>query len=162
MAIWELACEVLEVVVHHRRLSHLGDDPEGERVAPDGSEVLAEQVGGSLAIAGGRGANDLDVVPFPVHLPAAVTLARSSGNGVEVGEGELERRVGFDGVAQRCGGSAAVDGSLCLPVPRRGPQACGDRAAVVLKGGPRGVQVIMLADGLVLCWLHESQFAWLA
>ena len=75
MAIWELACEAFEVVVHPRWLSHLGDDPEGERVAPDGSEVLAEQVGGSLAIAGGRGADDLDVVAFPVHLPATMTLA---------------------------------------------------------------------------------------
>ena len=31
-----------------------------------------------------------------------------------------------------------------MPVPRRGPQAGADRAAVVLKGGPEGVQVIML------------------
>jgi hypothetical protein len=75
VAIWELACGVFEAVVHPRRLSHLGDDPDGERVAPDASEVLAEQVGGSLAIAGGRGADDLDVVTFPVHLPATVTLA---------------------------------------------------------------------------------------
>jgi hypothetical protein len=75
VAIWELACQVLEVVVHPRWLSHLGDDPEGERVAPDGSKVLAKQVGGSVAIAGGRGADDLDVVAFPVHLSAAVTLA---------------------------------------------------------------------------------------
>lgn len=70
-----MACEVLEVVVCPRWLSRLGDDPEGERVAADGSEVLAEQVGGSLAIAGGRSSDDLDVVAFPVHLPAAVTLA---------------------------------------------------------------------------------------
>ena len=75
VAIWELACEVLEAIVQPRQPSHLGDDPEGERVAPDASEVLAEQVGGSLAIAGGRGADDLDVVAFPVHLPATVTLA---------------------------------------------------------------------------------------
>ena len=75
MAIWELACEVFEAVVHPCGLSHLGDDPDGERVAPDASEVLAEQVGGSLAIAGGGGADDLDVVTFPVHLPATVTLA---------------------------------------------------------------------------------------
>jgi hypothetical protein len=75
VAIGELACQVLEVVVHPRWLSHLGDDPEGEGVAPDGREMLAEQVGGSVAIAGGRGADDLDVVAFPVHLPASVTLA---------------------------------------------------------------------------------------
>ena len=58
-------------------LSDLGDDADGERVAPDASEVLAEQVGGSLGVAGGRGADDLDVVAFPVHLPATVTLALS-------------------------------------------------------------------------------------
>jgi hypothetical protein len=75
VASWELASQVLEVLVHPRWLSQLGDDPEGERVAPDGSEVLAEQVGGSLAVAGGRGADDLDVMAFPVHLPATVTLA---------------------------------------------------------------------------------------
>jgi hypothetical protein len=75
VASWELASQVLEVLVHPRSLSQLGDDPEGERVAPDASEVLAEQVGGSLEMAGGRGADDLDVVAFPVHLPAAVTLA---------------------------------------------------------------------------------------
>jgi hypothetical protein len=72
---WEAACEVFEVLVHPFRLLHQGDDPEGERVAPDGSEVLAEQVGGSLAVAGGSGADDLDVMAFPVHLPATVTLA---------------------------------------------------------------------------------------
>jgi hypothetical protein len=161
VAIWKLACQVLQVVVHPRRLAHLGDDPEGKRVAPDGSEVLAEQGGGSLAIAGGRGADDLDVVAFPVHLSEAGTLARGSGHGVKVGEGELERRVDFDGVAQRCGGLAAVDGLLCLPVPRRGLQACGDRAAVVLKGGPGGVQVILPTDGLTLCWLHDpSLLGW--
>jgi hypothetical protein len=162
VTIGKLACEIFEIIVHHHGLSHIGNDPEGERVAPDASKVLAEQVGGSFAIAGSRGADDLDMVAFPVHLPATVTLARGSGHGVEVGESELERRVGVDGEAQRCGGPAAVDGSLCLPVPRRGPQARGDRAAVVLNGGPGGVQVIMPAEGLTLWWLHESQFAGLA
>jgi hypothetical protein len=72
---WEAACEAFEVLADPFRLSHLGDDPESERVAPDGSEVLAKQVGGSLAVAGSRGADDLDVMAFPVHLPATVTLA---------------------------------------------------------------------------------------
>jgi hypothetical protein len=75
VAIWKLACEVFEVIVHPHGLSHMGDDPKGERVAPDASKVLAEQVGGSLSVAGGCGADDLDVVAFPVHLPATVTLA---------------------------------------------------------------------------------------
>jgi hypothetical protein len=75
MAIWEMARKVLEVVVNPGGLSRLGDDPEGERVAPDVGQVLAKQVGGSLAVAEGRGADDLHVVAFPVHLPAIVTLA---------------------------------------------------------------------------------------
>ena len=33
-------------------------------------EMFAKQVGRSLHIAGGRGAEDLDVVALPVHLPA--------------------------------------------------------------------------------------------
>jgi hypothetical protein len=90
-----------------------------------------------------------------------VTLARPSGNGVQVGQGELERRVGSHGEAQRLGGSATVDGSLCLPVKRRGLHVCGDGAAVVLNDGTVGPQVIMLAEGLALFWLHESQCAWL-
>jgi hypothetical protein len=162
MAIWELGHEVFEVAVHPHGLSHLGNDPEGERVAPDASDVLAEQVGGSLGVAGCRGADNLDVVAFPVHLPTTAALASGSGNGVEVGEGEFERRVGFDGEAQRCDGPPAVDGSLRLPVPRRRPRACGDRAAVVLNSGPGGVRVIMSAERLTLWWLHESQSAWLA
>jgi hypothetical protein len=30
---------------------------------------------------------------------------------------------------------------------------------VVLNGGPEGAQVIMLTQGLTVCWLHESEFA---
>ncbi len=71
----EAGREVFEVLVRPFRLSQPGDDAEGERVAPDRSEVLAEQVGRSLAVAGGRSADDLDVMAFPVHLPATVTLA---------------------------------------------------------------------------------------
>ncbi len=132
---------------------------EEKRVAADTVEMIAEEVGRSLQIAGGRDTEDLDVVAFPVHLPATVTLARGSSGGVEVGEGELEGRVGFDGEAQRDGGLAAVDGSLCLPVERRGPRACRDRAAMDLNCGSGGVQVITLADGRILSSLHESHVA---
>jgi hypothetical protein len=159
VALREAACEVFEVLVHLVRLSRLGDDKEGERVTADRSEVFAEQVGGALAVAGGRGADNLDVMAFPVHLPAAVMVARASGHRVEVGQGEFEPGVGFDGEAQRGHGFGAIGGSLCLPVPRRRPHACGDRAAVVLNGGPGGVQVSMLVAGLTLGWLHKCEFA---
>jgi hypothetical protein len=69
-----LACEVLEVVVRPLRLAQPGDDAEGERVAADTGEVLAEKVDGSLAVAGGCGAYDLVVVAFPVHLSVTWTF----------------------------------------------------------------------------------------
>ena len=93
-------------------LSHLGNDPEGERIASDSRKMLAEQVSGSLSVTGGSGTHDLDMVAFPVHLTSSVTLARGSGNRIEVGTGELERRVGFDSAAQLDGRSVTVVGSL--------------------------------------------------
>jgi hypothetical protein len=75
MTIWQPADEVLEIVVLPKRLPEIGDDVEEKRVTADTVEMIAEQVGRSFQIAGGRGAEDLDVVAFPVHLPATVTLA---------------------------------------------------------------------------------------
>jgi hypothetical protein len=44
----ELAGQVLEVVARAGRRLEPGDDADGERVAADTGEVLAEQVSGSL------------------------------------------------------------------------------------------------------------------
>ncbi len=159
MALWELPCEVLEVVVRPLRLAQLGDDAESERVAADTGEVLAEKVEGSLAVAG-RGAYDLVVVAFPVHLSVTWTFSRGPRDGVEVGEGELEGRVGFDSEVERRGGLVAVDRSLCLAVPRRGFRTRGDGAAVVLNRWPGGIEVTIRAEGLTLSWLHIGQVAW--
>ncbi len=147
--------ELLEIVVLPKRMPEIGENVEEKRVATYIAKMFAKQIGRSLHIAGGRGAEDLDVVAFPVHLPATVTSDRDSGSGIEIGEGKLESRIGIDGEAQRFGGSTPVDGSLCLPVEGRGPRGCGDRAAMVLNG-PRGIHVIMPAEGRALPWLHES------
>ncbi len=75
MTIRKLADEVLEIVLLSRRLPEIADDAEEKRVAADTAEMFAKQVRRSLYIAGGRGAEDLDVVAFPGPLPAIVTLA---------------------------------------------------------------------------------------
>ncbi len=155
----ELASDVFDVVAHPARLAQVGNDPGGEGVAPDVGEVLAEQVGRSRAVADNRRADHLDVVAFPVHLPANVTTSRSPGNGVEVGEGELEGRVGFNGEAQCFGGTAAVDGPLRLAVPRSGPQARADDTTMALNRWPGGIQVTIRANGLTFSWLHVGQVA---
>ena len=87
-------------------LSQLDGDAEGERVAADTGEVLAEQVSCSHGVAGGGSLDHFDVVPFPVHLPVTGTSGRGSGDGAEIGEGEPEGRVGADGAPQ-CGNGSA-------------------------------------------------------
>jgi hypothetical protein len=114
VAAGKLAGQVLEVVVLSRGLPEHGGDAEGERVAADAGEVFAEQVSCSPGIAGGRGADHFDVVALPVHLLVAGTLACGSGDGIEVGDGEPEGRVGADGELQRRGGRGRVGGALCL------------------------------------------------
>jgi hypothetical protein len=162
VATWKLACEVFEAVVHPHRLSHLGDDPEGERVAPDASEVLAEQVNCPPGIAGGRGADHFDVVAFPSHRPTTGVVARGTDDGTEIGGGKSEARVGADREAQCRGGPARVDGLLRLLVPRgRGP-GCGDHTAVDLNRRPGGGQVIIVAGVLIWHWLHVCQAARMA
>ena len=107
------------------------------------------------------------MVAFPVHLPATVTLGRGPCNGVEVGEGDLEVRVGFDSEVEGHGGLVPVYRSLCLAVAGRGRQAGGDGAAVVLGSRPDRLQLIMLAyrltlfaGGLTLFGVHEARLPW--
>ena len=106
MATGKLAGQVLEVVVLSCGRPEHGGDAEGEGVAADAGEVFAEQVSCSPGIAGGCGGDHFDVVALPVHLLVTGTLARRSGDGVEVGDGEPEGRVGVDGEPQRRGGRA--------------------------------------------------------
>ena len=72
-------------------------DADGERVAADTGEVLAEQVGGSRGLAGGCGGDHFDVVAFPVHHPAGWLMVRCAGEGDQIGDGDAEVGVGADG-----------------------------------------------------------------
>jgi hypothetical protein len=101
----KLACEFHELVRAYR-LPQLEGDAEGERVAADTGQVLAEQVSCPHGVAGGGRPDHFDVVAFPVHLPVTWTSGRGSGDGAEIGEGEPEGRVGADGAPQ-CGHGSA-------------------------------------------------------
>src|SRR5450631_4795071 len=106
VATGKLAGQVLQVVVPRRRLSEPGGDPDGERVAADTGEVLAEQVRCSRDVARGRGGHYFDVMAFPVHRPATGMAAWCAGDGLEIGGGEGEVGVSGDGQAQGHGGAA--------------------------------------------------------
>jgi hypothetical protein len=159
VAAGKLAGQVPEVVALFCGLPEHGGDAEGERVAADAGEVLAEKVSCPPGIAGGRGGDHFDVVAFPIHLLVPGTLARCSGDGVEVGDGEPEGRVVVDREPQRHGGRGRVGGALCLPVSRSGSPRCGDRAAVDLNRGPGSGQTVMVAGVLITLWLHEGKVA---
>jgi hypothetical protein len=128
--------------------SELGCDVEGERVAADIGEVLTEQVSSSGRVPDGGGAHDFDVMTFPDQQWAAGVVADGCGEGIEVGDGELEDRVGFDRLAQGAGHATGVAGSLCLAIPRGRPLICGDDASVVFYGGVVRGRVIGGVRGL--------------
>ena len=139
--------QVLEVVARARGRLEPGGDADGERVAADTGEVLAEQVSGSRGLAGGCGGNHFDVMALPVHRPASGLM---TGVRVEhqIGDGEAEIGVGAD-EAQGCGGPARVGCSLRPAVPRGRLGVGSDHPAVVLNRGSGGGQMIMVAETLV-------------
>ena len=74
--------------------SEFGDDAQSEWVAADTGEMFTEQVGGSTEVAGGRRADHFDVMAFPVHRATADGTRGCFGEGVEIGDGEPEGRIG--------------------------------------------------------------------
>ena len=116
------------------RLSEMGGDAGGKRVTADIGQVFSEQVSRSYDIASGRSTDHLDVMAFPIDLPASGILGRRSLDCVEIADREPEGRIGSHREFQRFSGFAAVDGPLGLPVPRCRPRVCRDRAAVHLNG----------------------------
>jgi hypothetical protein len=159
VAVLELVREVLKVVVHPHGLSYLVDDPDGERVAPDAGQMLAQQVGGTFAIPGGRCAYHLDVVAFPVHLLATGGLSCDAGKGVEIGDGEAEAAVGYYRATERESGLVAVGGPLSPPIPSRRRQVRADGTTVVLDRTLVTRLLILPAASLPLTSKHDCQSA---
>jgi hypothetical protein len=155
----KLAGQVLDVVARARGRLEPGGDADGERVAADTGEVLAEQISGSRGLAGGCSGDHFDVMAFPVHRPASGLLAWCAGEGHQIGGGQGEAGVGADGQAQGCGGPVRAGGSLRPAVPRGRPGVGGDDPAVVLNRGSGGGQMIMAAGTLARRWLHDGQGA---
>jgi hypothetical protein len=99
VAAGKLAGQVLEVVARACGGLEPGGDADGERVAADTGDVLAEQVSSLSGVAGSCGGDHFDVMAFPVHRPADGLLARCASEGFEVSGGQGEAGVGADGQA---------------------------------------------------------------
>jgi hypothetical protein len=78
-------------------LGEIHDDAHREGIAADAGDQLAQQVGGTVEIVGGRAADYFDVVAFPVHLPACDGAQSRSGYGVEIGDSERKGAIRGDG-----------------------------------------------------------------
>ncbi len=76
------------------RLSEMGGDAGGKRVTADIGQVFSEQVSRSYDIASGRSTDHLDVMAFPIDLPASGILGRRSLDCVEIADREPEGRIG--------------------------------------------------------------------
>jgi hypothetical protein len=131
----KVAPEIIEPVPVSCALSEFGDDAQSDWVAANTGEVLTEQVGGSTVIASGRRADHFDVMTFPVHLATADDAGGRFGEGVEIGDGEPECRIGRDRVTERRYRVGRVRGLLRLAVEGGGLAVCRDRPTVVLDRG---------------------------
>lgn len=134
----KLAGQVLEVIAWACGRLEPGGDADGERVAADAGEVLAEQVSGSRGLAGGRGGDHFDVMAFPVHRPASGLMVRCAGEG--------HQRVGADGQAQglqRPGANRLLAGPA---VPRGRPGVVGDYRPWSSTAGPVAVRGGMMNE----------------
>jgi hypothetical protein len=88
--------EVISPRLMTHALSEVGDDAPSERVAANASEMLAEKVCGAMDVARGSGADDLNVVAFPVHLVPTYWMRWCLCDGVEICNGESKGRIGLD------------------------------------------------------------------
>jgi hypothetical protein len=157
VAIKWLVVAVVDATLESLALLDVGDDAHGERVAADAGEVFAEEVGRSVEVAGGGGADYLDVMAFPVHRAAADAAWRCCGDGVEIRDGETERRIGGDCETERRHCAGGVRGLLSLAVEGGGwGVGCHDPTVVVDRGvGERWLA--MVGGGLFWVLVHDCQ-----
>lgn len=154
----DLAGQGLEVVTVHG-VPEPGDDTEGERVAADTGEMLAQQVNCPAGLSGRRGGDHLDLVAFPGRRPAGRVVGRSTGEGTKIGGGQVEARVGADRQVQCRGGPVRIAGFLRLLGQGGRAPGGGDRPAVDLSRGPGSGQPVTGASVLIWRWLHGFQAA---
>ena len=131
----KVAPEIIEPVPVSSAPSEFGDDAQCERIAANAGEMFTEQIGGSTVIAGGRRADHFDVMTFPVHLATADDARGRFGEGVEIGDGEPEGRIGRDRVTERRYGVGRVRGLLRLAIEGGGLDVGRDHPTVVLDRG---------------------------
>ena len=124
--------QIIETVPVSPAPPEFGEDEQGERIAPNAGEVFTEQIGRSTDVAGGRGADNFNVMAFPTHRATAGGTRRCFGQGVEIGGCEPEARIGRDRLTERRYSVGRSRGLLRLPIEGGGLDVCCDRSSVIL------------------------------
>ena len=133
MATGQFAGQVSKTIPLSHTPTEVGDDAKREWVAANASEVFAKKVGGTSAVAGDCGVDYFDVMAFPAHLAANDGLwASIVGEGVEIGDGKPEGRIGYDRVTERLYDDGDIRGLLCLAIEGRGLNVGRDHPTVAL------------------------------
>jgi hypothetical protein len=152
-----VAGQVIEPIPPSCAPTELRDDAQSDRVAADIGQMLTQKVGGSAEVAGGRRADHLDVMAFPVHLPAAHGIRGCFGEGAEIGDGEIEGGIGPDGVPERRYRVKRVHSLLRLAIEGGGLDVCSQRPTVVLDRGTGRDRLATAGGGLVWLLRHGCQ-----
>jgi hypothetical protein len=121
--------------------------------------MFQKQIGGSTDVAGGRRADHFNVMAFPAHRAATGGSCRSSGDGGEIGDGELEVRIGNDRVTERLCGDGRVRSLLCLAIKGGSLEIGRDNPTVVFDRRTRRVR--LAKAGVEPFWVarHDYQVA---
>ena len=149
-----LAQEILEPTVPHAS-RNIGDDPKSEWVAANAGKVFTEQVRSSTEVASCGSADYLDVMAFPVHRATADRTGASLGDGVVVGDGEPEARVGGDCEAEQPHYVGRVHGPLRLSVGGGGLVVRSDNSSVILDRGSSKRPMASAVRGLFWALIHD-------
>ena len=96
MATGKLIGEVLKPLPLPHAIAKIANDAQSKRIAANTGEEFTKQIGGSIDLAGGSGANYLDMVAFPDHLASRDRARGCCGHGVEIGDGEAEARISLN------------------------------------------------------------------
>jgi hypothetical protein len=162
MASAKVAGQIVEDIRLSGALSQLIDDAQSDWVTANGGQMLSQKVGGAAEVADRGRADHFDVMPFPVHLPAARRIRGCFGEGAEIGNGELEGGIGPDGVPECRYGVKRVDGLLRPAIESGGLIVCCHRPTVILDRGACAGRLSLADAGLFAFLRHGSQVGPLA
>jgi hypothetical protein len=159
VATGQFAGQVVKTITLSHTPSEVDDYAKRKWVAAHTGKVFAKQVGGTGDVAGGCGVDYFDVMAFPVHLATTYGLRTYVGEGVEIGDGKPECRIGSHRMTERLYDAARIRGLLCLAIEGGGQDVGCDHPTVVLDRGTGSGPMTTACVVAFLVAVHDHQVA---